>query len=78
MSHEEKKSFLFFVTGTDRVPIDGIKSLNFVIQKHADSSKLPTAHTCFNVLLLPEYETKEKLEKNVRIILEHNQGFGLI
>ena len=25
------------------------------------SSRLPTAHTCFNVLLLPEYSTKEKL-----------------
>ena len=23
--------------------------------------RLPTAHTCFNVLLLPEYSTKQKL-----------------
>ena len=26
------------------------------------SPRLPSAHTCFNVLLLPEYSTKEKLD----------------
>lgn len=46
-----------FCTGSDRVPLGGLKSLNFVIQKHANPSHLPSAHTCFNVLLLPEYET---------------------
>ena len=75
---EEKKSFMTFVTGTDRVPIDGLKSLKFLIQRHSNTSNLPTAHPCFNVLLLPEYESREQLEKNMRLILEHNQGFGLI
>jgi hypothetical protein len=60
------------------VPIEGLKSLNFVIQKHANTGNLPTAHTCFNVLLLPEYETKAKLQKNIEFILKNNQGFGLI
>ena len=26
-----------------------------------DSDRLPSAHTCFNVLLLPEYSSKDKL-----------------
>ena len=26
-----------------------------------DSDRLPSAHTCFNVLLLPEYSDKQKL-----------------
>jgi ubiquitin-protein ligase E3 A len=26
-----------------------------------DSDRLPSAHTCFNALLLPEYSAKEKL-----------------
>ena len=42
-----------FCTGSDRVPLGGLKSLKFVVQKHANSIHLPTAHTCFNVLLLP-------------------------
>lgn len=58
---EDKKSFLIFATGSDRVPIEGMKELNFVIQRHANTTNLPTAHTCFNVFLLPEYESKEKL-----------------
>mgnify|MGYP003472756457 CR=1 FL=1 len=53
LDHEQKKNFLTFVTGTDRVPIDGLKSLKFLIQRHSNTSNLPTAHTCFNVFLLP-------------------------
>jgi len=44
---------MIFVTGTDRVPIEGLKALKFNIQRHSNISNLPTAHTCFNVLLLP-------------------------
>ena len=78
LSVEEKKGFLVFCTGSDRVPLEGLKSLNFMIQKHANSSHLPTAHTCFNVFLLPEYETKELLRKNIDFIIKNKQGFGLI
>jgi len=49
---------MIFCTGTDRVPIGGLKSLNFTIQRHMNLKNLPTAHTCFNVLLLPDYDNK--------------------
>lgn len=52
--------------------------MNFTVQKHANTNSLPTAHTCFNVFLLPEYETKEKLKKNIELVIQNNQGFGLI
>lgn len=67
-----------FCTGSDRAPIGGLKNLKFVVQKHANQTHLPTAHTCFNVLLLPEYDNIEVLEKNIQLILKNNQGFGLI
>jgi hypothetical protein len=67
-----------FCTGSDRVPLGGLKSLKFVVQKQSNTSHLPTAHTCFNVFLLPEYESFEKLYRNVQFILKHNEGFGLI
>ena len=55
----QKKRLLMFVTGSDRVPIKGLASLQppFVISRNGPSSdRLPTAHTCFNHLLLPAYK----------------------
>ena len=60
---EMKKKFLFFCTGSDRVPIKGLGNLSFVISRNgSDEERLPSAHTCFNHLLLPEYTTKSKLK----------------
>ena len=69
---EKKKSFLFFVTGTDRAPIMGLSSCKFVVERHcADSDILPTARTCSSVLLLPEYSSKSKLYKKLELVLQH-------
>jgi ubiquitin-protein ligase E3 A len=54
MTIEEKKAFLFFVTGSDRAPIKGLGELGLLIQRQSpDTDNLPTAHTCTNVFLLP-------------------------
>ena len=42
------------------------------------SIRLPTAHTCFNVLLLCEYSSKEKLEERLLKAITHAKGFGMI
>lgn len=78
LSLEDKKAFLKFVTGTDRVPIEGLKSLKFTVQKHGNNDQLPTAQTCFNVLLLPNYNNRKQLERGIELILKNNEGFGLI
>ncbi|KAG1673143.1 Ubiquitin-protein ligase E3A [Nymphon striatum] len=39
---------------------------------------LPTAHTCFNVLLLPEYESKEKLHSVLLKAIMYSKGFGML
>ena len=41
-------------------------------------SRLPTAHTCFNVLLLPEYESKEKLNDRLMKAINYSKGFGML
>lgn len=50
-------------------------------QIHKDersTNRLPSAHTCFNQLDLPVYETYEKLRKMLLIaISEGSEGFGL-
>jgi len=32
------------------------------------SNSIPTAHTCFNRMMLPEYPTKELLKKNMDLL----------
>ncbi|KAI9298868.1 HECT-domain-containing protein [Neoconidiobolus thromboides FSU 785] len=75
----QKKQLLFFTTGSDRVPIGGLSKLQFVIAKNGpDSDRLPTSHTCFNVLLLPEYKTKAKLKERLLTAISNAEGFGMI
>ncbi|CAH1798913.1 unnamed protein product [Owenia fusiformis] len=78
MSLEKKRKLLHFITGSDRVPLKGLSHLPIVIQKNGvDSDRLPTAMTCFNRLLLPPYNTKEKLKNRLLVAIENCQGFGL-
>lgn len=79
MSVEEKRRLLQFATGSDRIPVGGMAKLHFIIARNGtDSDKLPTAHTCFNVLLLPEYKTKEKLRERLLKAITYSKGFGLL
>jgi ubiquitin-protein ligase E3 A len=75
-----KRQFLQFVTGSERVPVGGLATLQppFLIAKNGgQSERLPTAHTCFNSLLLPEYDTKEWLRDRLLLALQNSTGFGL-
>ena len=86
MSLEERAKLIQFVTGTSKVPLEGFTHLQgssgrqkFQIHKdfgHQD--RLPCAHTCFNQLDLPEYESYEKLRDMLKkAIGECATGFGL-
>jgi hypothetical protein len=56
----------------------GLASMGFVISKNGgDSERLPTAHTCFNHLLLPDYSSREKLEQKLKLAITQTEGFGL-
>ena len=78
-NEEEKKKFLSFVTGCDRAPIDGLGSLPITISNGgSDLNQLPSAHTCFNNLILPDYKNKEKLQKALLTAINYSEGFGLI
>lgn len=61
-----------------RAPVEGLSALKLIIQRGSpDTDRLPTSHTCFNVLLLPEYASKEKLRNRLMTAIENAQGFGL-
>ncbi|XP_031204183.1 probable E3 ubiquitin-protein ligase HERC4 isoform X6 [Mastomys coucha] len=76
---EKKQQFLLFLTGSDRIPILGMKSLKLVIQSTGGGENyLPVSHTCFNLLDLPKYTEKETLRCKLIQAIDHNEGFSLI
>ncbi|ESZ95736.1 hypothetical protein SBOR_3890 [Sclerotinia borealis F-4128] len=70
---EERAKLLQFVTGTSKVPLNGFKELEgmngfsrFNIHRdYGNKERLPSSHTCFNQLDLPEYESYETLRTQV-------------
>ncbi|KAM7466704.1 hypothetical protein LguiB_014266 [Lonicera macranthoides] len=82
---EDMARLLQFVTGTSKVPLEGFKALQgisgpqrFQIHKaYGTPERLPSAHTCFNQLDLPEYSTKEQLQERLLLAIhEASEGFG--
>ncbi|GJC89657.1 ubiquitin-protein ligase E3A [Colletotrichum liriopes] len=75
-----KRRLLEFVTASDRVPVGGMKNLQFVVQRNGEEEgeggHLPTAYTCYGTLLLPEYKDKDVLRERLAMALENAQGFG--
>ncbi|KAK6851308.1 hypothetical protein PG987_000942 [Apiospora arundinis] len=75
-----RRKLLEFVTASDRVPVGGMRNIQFVVQRNGeeegDGGHLPTAYTCYGTLLLPEYRDKEALAERLRMALENAQGFG--
>ncbi|CAH2105537.1 unnamed protein product [Euphydryas editha] len=78
LSIEDKKKFLLFLTGSDRVPIQGMRDIKIKIQPVADDRYFPVAHTCFNLLDLPRYKTKERLKYHLLQAIQQTQGFSLV
>ncbi|KAJ4944182.1 hypothetical protein JOQ06_012727 [Pogonophryne albipinna] len=76
---EQKKQFLLFLTGSDRIPIHGMESMRIVIQSTtAEEHYLPVAHTCYNLLDMPRYQTKEILHRCLTRAVEQYEGFSLV
>ncbi|KAK4529632.1 hypothetical protein CCYA_CCYA02G0489 [Cyanidiococcus yangmingshanensis] len=86
MDRDDRARLVMFVTGSSKVPLGGFANLpgmnggvqRFQIHRVAgDTDRLPSAHTCFNQLDLPEYSTYEKMrERLLTAIREGNEGFG--
>lgn len=81
----EKAKLLQFITGTSKVPLEGFAHLQgvngtqrFNIHRAYGEDRLPAAHTCFNQLDLPAYESYEKLRSQLLLAMrEGAEGFGL-
>ncbi|EKD13933.1 uncharacterized protein L3040_005455 [Drepanopeziza brunnea f. sp. 'multigermtubi'] len=73
----QKRKLLEFVTASDRVPVGGMRNLQFTLQRNGvDDGHLPSSYTCYGILLLPEYSSKEVLREKLAMALENSKGFG--
>ena len=85
MSPEDRSKLLCFGTGSARLPATGFGSLSgyqgeehlfTVARVHGgDVGRLPTAHTCFNTIDLPEYESYATLRAKLQQAISCAQGF---
>ncbi|XP_039284139.1 apoptosis-resistant E3 ubiquitin protein ligase 1 isoform X3 [Nilaparvata lugens] len=78
---EEMARLLQFTTGSSQLPPAGFRELSprFQLTPAPTFGNLPTAHTCFNQLCLPDYESYEHFEKALLLaISEGTEGFGMI
>ncbi|KAI9993500.1 hypothetical protein PInf_015607 [Phytophthora infestans] len=78
-SNEQKARLLQFTTGSARVPVQGFKALTmndgricpFAIQcVSADECLYPRAHTCFNRIDLPRYDTIKDLRIALSLVIQ--------
>ncbi|XP_025415206.1 probable E3 ubiquitin-protein ligase HECTD2 [Sipha flava] len=78
LSDDQKRKFLLFVTGSDRVPVGGMGDMNFKITRGPKRSDyLPEAHTCFNQLVLPQYSDHYQLKEKLVTAILNSEGFGM-
>ncbi|XP_076279271.1 E3 ubiquitin-protein ligase Nedd4 isoform X4 [Lasioglossum baleicum] len=82
-SNEMRSRLLQFVTGTSRVPMNGFKEIYgsngpqlFTIEKWGTPENYPRAHTCFNRIDLPPYESYQQLREKLIKAIEGSQGFA--
>ncbi|CAD5122031.1 DgyrCDS10484 [Dimorphilus gyrociliatus] len=76
----EMARLLQFTTGCSKLPSGGFSNLvpKFQICASNSFAVLPTAHTCFNQLCLPGYESLQQMKHCLTVAINEGcQGFGL-
>jgi E3 ubiquitin-protein ligase NEDD4 len=80
--NETRTKFLFWATGSTRIPSTGFKDLRgggetrlFNITTGGTTDHLPQAHACFNRIDLPRYTSYDMLERKIRLAMTESSGF---
>ncbi|KAM7399396.1 hypothetical protein PAMP_018669 [Pampus punctatissimus] len=76
----EKKKFLLFLTGCDRVPFLGMESIKMRVAVLPDATEIhfPESLTCHCLLLLPiyrRYPVERTMHERLLQAIHHNRGF---
>ncbi|XP_018409054.1 PREDICTED: probable E3 ubiquitin-protein ligase HERC6 [Nanorana parkeri] len=72
----QKKGFLYFLTGNDKLPVFFFETMCMKISSFGvpKENYLPEAQTCTQLLLLPEYSKLPVLRKKLLRAIENNKG----
>ncbi|XP_024211941.1 E3 ISG15--protein ligase HERC5 isoform X6 [Pan paniscus] len=75
---EEKKKFLVFLTGTDRLEMKDLNNMKitFCCPESWNERDPIRALTCFSILFLPKYSTMETVEEALQEAINNSRGFG--
>ncbi|XP_058626281.1 uncharacterized protein LOC131537051 isoform X2 [Onychostoma macrolepis] len=77
LTSNEKKTFLLFLTGFEKVPILGMSAVKMRVRPLFSFTQdhLPEALTCHALLDLPVYQNKETLKAKLIEAINHKRGF---
>jgi hypothetical protein len=78
LSEEDKRHFLFFLTGSQRAPVGGLRNVRLCIIRQSETRLLPTAHVCSKSITLPDYGDRQRMREVVKICADHWTGFGVL
>jgi E3 ubiquitin-protein ligase HECTD2 len=77
-SPSDQRKLLLFITGSDRLPAAGASLMPIRLAcLGEDCQRFPVARTCFNLLSLWKYSSKEKLRSMLWRAVYESEGFGL-
>ena len=76
---EERSKLLAFCTSCPRPPLLGFGALNprLGVRFLPEPGMLPSASTCFNLLKVPIYRTKQELREKLLYAISSKAGFDL-
>ncbi|KAI9298105.1 ubiquitin-protein ligase E3A, partial [Neoconidiobolus thromboides FSU 785] len=78
-NEKELKKLIQFITGSERLPLNGVTNFKFKISYLSDDVRLlPIAHTCFNQLCLPKYLNYNHFKQKLIYSISESIGFTLV
>ncbi|RQM21433.1 hypothetical protein B5M09_009766 [Aphanomyces astaci] len=72
-----RQMFLQFATGSPAMPLDGFDPPLTITKSDLEATALPRSHTCFNQLVLPEYQSFSVLSAKLVFAMQNTEGFEL-
>ena len=77
-SPKDQRKLLSFITASDRIPAMGATSLVIKLVCLGDhTNRYPTARTCFNMIGLYRYPSRQTLEDKLWRAVNEGEGFGM-
>lgn len=74
---DEKKKFLLFLTGCDRLRVKGLQNegIRFRCPEVFSEKDNPRSLTCHSILDLPKYSTMRRMKEALQVAINNNKGF---